>query len=219
MPINTTYAQGFNLPGRVYSDMGYTIETFQGYAQIPTTPTASVSFLDIQSPNPLAPVPLVIPGTSTTQRQYLAILGTVLGADVTLSAAGTLKIAPLTSGLATDATLTAANCTSAVPRNAAGSPTLAATIPRGSTFIAGGLPISGLTTGGSFPVPTTYQLFGATNDTAAATAVNMSSPAANRVAVVVCTIVTLVRKFRTQTVADYPDLPRSIRDAITSIVS
>jgi hypothetical protein len=219
MPINTTYAQGFNLPGRVYSDMGYTIETFQGYAQIPTTPTASVAILDIQSPNPLSPVTLIIPGTGTAQRQYLAILGTVLGADVILSAAGTLKIAPLASGLATDATLSAATCTSAVPRNAAGSPTIATTIPRGSTFVAGGLPISGLTAGGLSAVPIAYQLFGATNDTGAATAVNMSSPAANRISVVVCTIVTLVRKFRTQTIADYPDLPRSIRDAITSIVS
>jgi hypothetical protein len=57
-------------------------------------------------------------------------------------------------------------------------------------------------------------VFGATNDLAAATALNISSNIPSRPAFVLVTIRTLVRKWRVQTVADYPDLPRNVRELL-----
>ena len=215
MPIRTTYPNQFGGSGKVLTDFGLIEETFQGYCQIPSVPTAVVPLLDIDSPNPLSPTPLTITASSANPRAYISIIGTVQsaqgGSDIILSSTGTIKASV---GLATDASQGAGLVTGACPRLSTGALVSGLTIPRNSVLVGGGSVISGFGTLGSLSSNATFSVHGASSDLASATPVNISSSVPARPAFVFVTIRTLVRKWRVQTVADYPDLPRNVRELL-----
>lgn len=215
MPIRTTYPDQYGGPGKVITDFGLIEETFQGYCQIPATPTAIVPLLDIDSPNPLSPTPLTITANSLTPRAYVSIIGTVQsahgGSDIILSSAGTIKAS---IGLATDASQGSGAVTGACPRLSTGALISGLTIPRNSVLVGGGSVVSGFGALGSLSSNATFSIHGASSDLPSATPVNISSSVPARPAFVFVTIRTLVRKWRAQTVADYPDLPRNVRELL-----
>lgn len=217
MPINTTYPNQFTGAGRTFSDFGTYIETFQGYAQIPANPIASVPLLDIASPNPSSPVPLTLQASPAVQRSYMSITGVVVsaGSDITLSAAGTIRVASTASALTADAAISAAAPFAAVPRTATGTLVSGTTIPRGTVlFNGGGTGNAGFTNAPLSASAVTYSIFGCTNDSTTATAVNMSSSVPTRPAFILVTIRTMIRGYRTHQISDYPELPRHVRELL-----
>lgn len=217
MPIRTTYPQNYGTPGRVLTDFGITIETHQAYARIPATPTAVVPLLNLDSPDPLNPLQLILTGSGVNARSFLSVQGTIksAGSDINLSGAGTIKIG---FALNADASPTSANAFAATPRNSAGFLVTGTSIPRNSVFVAGGGPNTGFVAGAATGATLGFSVYGATGDTGASTALDMSSSNPARPAFVFVTIRSMIRTWLDQTVSDYPSLPLSVLEQLQTTI-
>lgn len=202
MPVTTTYPSSFEgTPSRTILEQGWILERLQAYAQLPTTPAASVPLLDV-----MTNMQIVIPSSSSISRMFLGAVGGIFCGAVTMASAGCLKV-----GTAVNEDQTAGVAAlGAATRNPDYTPLVATSLPVGSQILPA------LKPGVLVEVTTNWSpiLLGSSLITASGVAVNMSSASASRPAIVLVSFLTLLRDTSRPSFGEWQILPRTIKELL-----
>lgn len=204
MPLSQTYPNAFGGVSRVQTEMDWLIERVQGYAVLPAVPVASLPLIDINS---TTGAQLSVVSTVNNQKVFLGAKGVILGNPALLSGTGTLKVGnSVANDFSSNITLPGAVLRDATNLNVV----LGTSIASGTQFIQSMAPAAN--TGLLGASTTSFSVFGANNETAAATPLNISSSGGR--CLVLITLSFGTKSITRQALNDYPQLPKNIRELV-----